>query len=174
MLLRLWRGQQAAVVEPIAAGKRPNFCSRTRRNSDRLRNVSGILVWRPGHVEMIGQTEVKDDRVGVGANAWWRRWCHLHLCVVKLLLAVVELEIKDFSLILESVQNDSKWFWDHQFFLKKMDLSRSLFALFCLFYTVDSNQIKICRCLDSNRGSLVLEATALPTEPQPLPRSSNF
>ena len=29
-------------------------------------------------------------------------------------------------------------------------------------------QIKLCRCLDSNCGSLGLEATALPTEPQPL------
>ena len=28
--------------------------------------------------------------------------------------------------------------------------------------------IKFCRCLDSNRGSLVSEVTALPTEPQPL------
>ena len=31
-------------------------------------------------------------------------------------------------------------------------------------------QIKICRRLDSNCGSQVSEATALPTEPQPLPR----
>ena len=29
--------------------------------------------------------------------------------------------------------------------------------------------IKICQCLDSNCRSLVLERTALPTEPQPLP-----
>ena len=28
---------------------------------------------------------------------------------------------------------------------------------------------KFCRWLDSNRGPLVLEATAQPTEPQPLP-----
>ena len=28
---------------------------------------------------------------------------------------------------------------------------------------------KICRCRDSNRGPLVSEATALPTEPPPLP-----
>ena len=37
------------------------------------------------------------------------------------------------------------------------------FSLFCLLNTVD------CRCLDSNCGSLVSEATALPTEAQPLP-----
>ena len=29
--------------------------------------------------------------------------------------------------------------------------------------------IKVCRRLDSNRGSLVSKAAALPTEPQPLP-----
>ena len=28
---------------------------------------------------------------------------------------------------------------------------------------------KICRCLDSNHGGLVSEATTVPTEPQPLP-----
>ena len=32
--------------------------------------------------------------------------------------------------------------------------------------------IKVCRWLDSNRGPLVSEATALPTEPQPLSLSS--
>ena len=30
--------------------------------------------------------------------------------------------------------------------------------------------INFCQTLDSNRGPLVLEATALPTEPQPLPK----
>ena len=43
---------------------------------------------------------------------------------------------------------------------------------FSLFNTVDSKQmvnIKVFRWLDSNRGPLVLEATALPSEPQPLP-----
>ena len=30
--------------------------------------------------------------------------------------------------------------------------------------------IQVCRCLDSNRGPLELEATTLPTEPQPLPK----
>ena len=33
---------------------------------------------------------------------------------------------------------------------------------------------KFCRWLNSNRGPLVLEATALPTEPQPLPHVVNF
>ena len=36
--------------------------------------------------------------------------------------------------------------------------------------TINKCSMKICRCLDSNRGPLVLEATALPTEPQPLPK----
>ena len=33
---------------------------------------------------------------------------------------------------------------------------------------------KICRWLDSNHGPLVSEATALPTEPQPLPTNSKL
>ena len=53
----------------------------------------------------------------------------------------------------------------------------SSFSLFLSFqYTVDSKQIfnkyiYFCQWLDSNRGPLVLEATALPTEPQPLPNT---
>ena len=48
-----------------------------------------------------------------------------------------------------------------------MGHSRPLFLYFRLFdlQLVD----KVCRCWDSNRGSLVSEATALPTEPPPLP-----
>ena len=51
------------------------------------------------------------------------------------------------------------------------------FTLFSSFqYTVDSKQmfnlyINFCRWLDSNHRPLVLEGTALPTEPQPLPLS---
>ena len=58
----------------------------------------------------------------------------------------------------------------------KMGHSQHLFLYFCLFNTVDSKQMfyikvikVVCRWLDSNRRSLVWEATALPTEPQPLP-----
>ena len=32
---------------------------------------------------------------------------------------------------------------------------------------------KVCQCWDSNRGYLVSEATALPTEPPPLPHVCN-
>ena len=48
-------------------------------------------------------------------------------------------------------------------------LTRPLFVYFCLFH---SKQVlcKIGRWLDSNRGPMVSEATALPTEPQPLPK----
>ena len=53
-----------------------------------------------------------------------------------------------------------------QHFLKK-GLSRPLFSLFSSFQHRCS--IKVCRWQDSNLGSLVWEATALPTEPQPLP-----
>ena len=52
------------------------------------------------------------------------------------------------------------------------------FSLFSSFqFTVDSKQmfninINFCRRLDSNRRPLVLEATALPTEPQPQPKNA--
>ena len=60
------------------------------------------------------------------------------------------------------------------FFFKKMGHSGLFFFYFRLFntiqLTVDNKcSIKFCRCLESNREPLVPEATALPTEPQPLP-----
>ena len=58
------------------------------------------------------------------------------------------------------------------FFKKKWPFPASyLYIYFRLFDIVDSKQMfnKICRWLDSNHGPLVSEATALPTEPQPLP-----
>ena len=50
------------------------------------------------------------------------------------------------------------------------------FLYFFLFNTVDSKQMfnKFCQWLDSNRGPLVWEVTALPTKPQPLPFFSNL
>ena len=58
--------------------------------------------------------------------------------------------------------------------LFQTDHSRPLFLLFLFFntiqLTVNKCSTKICLCLDSNRGPLVLEATALPIEPQPLPQ----
>ena len=54
------------------------------------------------------------------------------------------------------------------------------FSLFSSFqYTVDNNQmfninINFCWWLDSNHWPLVLEATALPTELQPLPQDTLF
>ena len=52
-----------------------------------------------------------------------------------------------------------------------MGHSGSLFLYFRLFNTVDSIQLfnKFCQWLEPNRRPLALEATALPTEPQPLP-----
>ena len=59
-------------------------------------------------------------------------------------------------------------------FLKKYGPfpASSLFVNF-LFLPVKSKYVYyiIFRCLDSNLGSLTLEATALPTEPQRLPKS---
>ena len=54
-----------------------------------------------------------------------------------------------------------KWFL-------KVGHSRPLFSSFQLF-TVNILNIISCRWVDSNCESLVLEATVLPTEPQPLP-----
>ena len=54
--------------------------------------------------------------------------------------------------------------------LRKLGHSRPIYFssfLYSLFITVDSKWN--CRWLDSNRGSLMSEATALPTAPQPLP-----
>ena len=64
------------------------------------------------------------------------------------------------------------------FFFKNGPFPAS-FSLFLSFqYTVDSKQmfnikINFCRWLDSNCGPLLLEVTALPTEPQPLPNFLN-
>ena len=54
-----------------------------------------------------------------------------------------------------------------------MGHSRTLFLYLRLFFTVNSKQmfyLKVCQWLDSNHGPLVSEATALPTESQPLPK----
>ena len=54
----------------------------------------------------------------------------------------------------------------HQFFMMGQSL---FFSLFNLNFTILQLVDKICLCWDSNHGSLVLDATTLPTEPQPLP-----
>ena len=52
-----------------------------------------------------------------------------------------------------------------------MGLSRSLFLYFRLFKTVDSNgQYKFLPMTGFEPQTSISEATALPTEPQPLPR----
>ena len=63
---------------------------------------------------------------------------------------------------------------DIMVFLLKMGHSRPLLFYFRLFntiyLTVNKCSVKICRCLDSNRVPLELEATVLSTEPRPLPQ----
>ena len=65
--------------------------------------------------------------------------------------------------------------WHRDCFFKN-GLYLAFFSLFLSFqYTVDRKKmfninINFCRWLDLNRGPLVLEATTLPTEPQPLPQ----
>ena len=56
-------------------------------------------------------------------------------------------------------------------FFKKMAITGLFYYLFSSLkqLTVNMFTIKLCWCLDLNRGSLVSEATALTTQPQPLP-----
>ena len=75
-----------------------------------------------------------------------------------------------------SLKNDhsccSCFCWRHFSVLsKKFGPFQASFFLYFVFSTVNRKYVhcKILRWLDSNRGPLVLEATALPTEPQPLP-----
>ena len=66
-----------------------------------------------------------------------------------------------------------------RYFFKKWAIP-GRFSLFSSFqHTVDSKQMlniqtNFCWWLDSNRRPLVLEATALPTEPQPLPNCMRY
>ena len=56
------------------------------------------------------------------------------------------------------------------YFFVKIGQYRPPFSLCASFQQIKANvlNIKFCRWQDLNHGSLVLEATALPTEPQPL------
>ena len=65
--------------------------------------------------------------------------------------------------------------WDNLQMLVKMGHSRPLFLYFRLFNIVDSKMLNIMFCwwLNLNREPLELEVTTLPTEPQPLPPSTN-
>ena len=60
------------------------------------------------------------------------------------------------------------------FFFKKVGHSRPLLFIFVFSIQLIINKcsIKFCQWLESNRGPLVSKATALPTEPQPLPNCS--
>ena len=78
-----------------------------------------------------------------------------------------------------AIRGPSKiWFRFKLLFLKRA-IPGLFFFIFRLFntqlivYNNCSILINFCRWLDSNRGPLVSEATALPTEPQPLPKSIN-
>jgi hypothetical protein len=102
-------GQQAAVVESVSAGKRPDFRGRTRRYRDGPSRQTRILVRRPGHVQVIGEAEVEDDRVRVGSDARRRRRSNLNLGVVKLFLAVVKLKSNNNKLKTPSVDDNLKF-----------------------------------------------------------------
>ena len=61
-------------------------------------------------------------------------------------------------------------------YLKKCAIPGLFFFIFVFStqWTVNKCLVKVCQCLDLNCGSLVSEATALPTEPQPLPQERSF
>ena len=61
------------------------------------------------------------------------------------------------------------------FFFKSGPFPASFLFIFVFSVQLIINKcsIKFCRWLEANRGPLVLKATALPTEPQPLPNKIN-
>ena len=61
-----------------------------------------------------------------------------------------------------------------KFLFFKLSLNINLMFLFLIELTVIIAQYKFCRWLDTNRGPLVSNVTALPTEPQPSPDHSTF
>ena len=75
---------------------------------------------------------------------------------------------------LAKMYNKTMWTWhagSTKFILFfQMGYSRPLFLYFHLYNSVDSKMFNInfCRWVDSDRRPLELEATTLPTEPQPL------
>ena len=73
-------------------------------------------------------------------------------------------------LVAETWASYSSYF---QFFFKNGPFPASFFLYFRLFSTVDRKKCSLYLCLDSNCGPLVSDATALRTEPQPLPSILN-
>ena len=51
---------------------------------------------------------------------------------------------------------------------------KTVIFVFSTQLTVNKCSLKVCRCLVSNRGSLVSEQTALPTETQPLSKNRSY
>ena len=83
-----------------------------------------------------------------------------------------------FCQMLTNLHFFSNWakFWTffdsyYDSFFKKWAISGLFFFIFVFSIQLIVNTwIKVCWWLDSNRGTLVSEETALPTEPQPLPQ----
>ena len=113
-------------------------------------------VWRISYIRLVS---AYFDLFGF----WWRKYTFLYLgrCLFR-----IPFYLYYFHTVL-------------RFFFKKGPYP-VFFSLFSSFqYTVDNNQmfninINFCWWLDSNHGPLVLEATALPTELQPLPQDTLF
>ena len=69
--------------------------------------------------------------------------------------------------------------WPHLWFFSFLKsgpfpASFSFIFVFSIQLIINKCSIKFCRWLESNRGPLVLKATALPTAPQPLPYFDSF
>ena len=69
-----------------------------------------------------------------------------------------------------------KWVMTSPTFFKKWAIPCLFFFIFVFYIQLRVNnvQYKFCRWLDLNHGPLVLEATALPIEPQPLSQRKMF
>ena len=84
------------------------------------------------------------------------------------------------SLIVFSIVKQVKaipWGQDSSFYSTQLFLKWAYLGLFfSIFYfsMLYNWQISFCRCWDSNRRSLVSEATTLPTVPQPLPNNTHL
>ena len=137
------------------------------------------------------QTTIAPSNDGGGGLNWYLHIIDLHLRILLLYYHVGLFLCWHFKILMNSPSDMFlHWFFVYLlycsydiFFVYGAKKSLKIWAIPGLFFfyfflfniiqlTVKNKCcIKICRCLDSNRGPLVSEATALPTESQPLPKS---
>ena len=90
------------------------------------------------------------------------QWIRLESNVLRLWVRILTGHIADSQLFLRK-----KWFFEN------LAIPGLFFVYFRIFNAVDITY-KFCRWLDSNHQSLMFEATALPTTPQPQPKKKWF